>query len=96
LKASVWRLTSTLKDWDVVVLDRYVRSNMAYKGATIHPRQLAPAFTDWAWEIEFDVFRMPRPSLIVLIDMPVTVSAQRVAQKPSRKYTNQKVDLHQA
>jgi dTMP kinase len=90
------RLRDQLDDNDVVVIDRYVGSNMAYQGARIHPRERVAEFRDWAQELEFDVFRLPRPSLTILIDMPVDAAAKLVASKPPRSYTGLAADVHEA
>lgn len=92
---SRWKLRQLLSDNDAVVLDRYVSSNLAHQGAKLEPSQL-DAFCEWACRLEYEIFQMSVPSLTILIDMPVTVSQSLVEKKPSRSYTSQKADIHEA
>jgi dTMP kinase len=81
---------------DVVVLDRYVGSNLAHQGIR-HSRQTdLETFMLWVTMLEHDVFGMPAAATTILIDMPVAASAQLVARKNTRGYTDKKADLHEA
>lgn len=92
---SRWKLRQMLDDNDVVVLDRYVGSNLAHQGAKAGSG-LLDEFAEWACRLEYEVFKMPVASMTILIDMPTMVSQRLVEKKPSRSYTSQKADIHEA
>lgn len=53
-----------------VVLDRYVSANMLHQGAKISDIEQRGAFLLWLARLEYDVFKVPRPDMVVYLDMP--------------------------
>lgn len=53
-----------------VVLDRYVSASMLHQGAKIDDVEKRGAFLLWLQRLEYDVFKMPRPDMVVYLDMP--------------------------
>ncbi len=91
-KAELTRLLATN---DVLVLDRYVPSNIAHqagKRTGEQRRELA----DWIEKIEYDLFGLPRPDLVVLLDIPTKDSQELIAKKEQRSYTTQAADIQEA
>jgi dTMP kinase len=80
---------------DVVVLDRFVGSNLAHQSAKLDGAERT-ALVDWIEKIEFEVFQLPRPKLTVLIDMSSQMSRELVARKATRDYTDQEADLQES
>lgn len=80
---------------DVLIADRYVGSNLAHQGARLQgaEREEFLAFID---RLEFELFGVPRPDLVLLLDLPAEASARRVACKRARDYTDQVTDLHES
>lgn len=91
-----------LENNDAVVLDRYVWSNIAHQTARLkYQPEISEQwqrlhFHNWVQTIEFDVFRLPRPSVTVLIDIPLDLAVERIAKKTVRKYTDKAADMHEA
>jgi dTMP kinase len=96
------QLKLNLESNDAVVLDRYVWSNIAHQTARlkyqpeIEEHWQQRHFHNWVQTIEFDVFKMPRPSVTVLIDIPLELAVERIAKKTARKYTDKAADMHEA
>lgn len=80
---------------ELVILDRYVASNMAYNGAKL-PEGEREALLAWIDEIEFDLFELPAPDLTCLIETSGETADRLVAGKSARSYTSQARDLHEA
>jgi dTMP kinase len=80
---------------DVVVLDRYVASNIAHKAARLDgaARQRLIEAIEY---LEFEVYRLPRPDLVVLLDLSVPVAQRLIATKPRRTYTQRPADIQEA
>ena len=53
-----------------VILDRYVSANMLHQGAKIADVEKRGAFLLWLQRLEYDVFKVPRPDLVVYLNMP--------------------------
>ena len=91
------------KDWlaeaigthDVVILDRYVPSNMAHQASKLEGAERAEMIA-WVEQVEFGIYKLPRPDLCVVLDIPPHVSQQLIARKAPRDYTEQAADLQEA
>ncbi len=59
-----------LKEGKHVILDRYVSANMLHQGAKITDVEKRGSFLLWLERMEHDVFKMPRPEMVVYLDMP--------------------------
>ncbi len=79
----------------VVVLDRYVASNVAHQASKLDGTARAD-LTSRILQIEFDVFALPRPDMVLLLDLPVAVAQELIAKKGARSYTDQKADIQEA
>lgn len=88
-------LLKMMEDNDVVVLDRFVGSNLAHQSAKIDGPERT-ALVEWIEKVEFDVFQLPRPALTVLIDMSSQMSRELVSRKAARDYTDQEADLQES
>jgi len=88
-------LLRMMEENEVVVLDRFVGSNLAHQSAKLEGDDRA-ALIQWIEKIEFEVFALPRPQLTILIDMSSQMSRELVARKAARDYTDQKADLQES
>jgi dTMP kinase len=88
-------LMRMIEDNDVVVLDRFVGSNLAHQSAKLEG-EARTALVEWIEKIEFGVFQLPRPTLTVLIDMSSQMSRELVSRKAARDYTEQEADLQES
>ena len=80
---------------DVVVLDRYIASNLVYQAAKTGPEDAA-ALMRWTWALETDAFALPPPDLSVYLATPVDVARRQIARKHQRSYTDDTFDLNEA
>jgi len=62
-----------LESGAVVVLDRYASSNMLHQGAKIHDTEELTNFLTWLDHMEHGVFGIPRPDVIVYLEVPFLV-----------------------
>lgn len=88
-------LTGLLKAHDVVVLDRYVASNLAHQAARV-PQEDRGEFVTWLSRLEYEVYGLPRAELTILLDVSAATSARLLERKAPRTYTDAKADLHEA
>ena len=80
---------------DVVVLDRYVASNLAHQGAKCRGPE-RDELIGWIEQVEHRIHRMPRPDLVILLDLPVETAQRLIAVKQKRAYTDRAADLQEA
>lgn len=88
-------LMKMMDDNDVVVLDRFVGSNLAHQSAKLEG-DARGALIEWIEKVEFEVFALPRPQLTILIDMSSQMSRELVSRKAARDYTTQEADLQES
>ena len=76
------QLADLRRDYDVVILDRYVASNAAYCAARLH--QAADGeMVSWVGDLEYGRLGLPQPDLQILLDVPVELAAQRARDRES-------------
>lgn len=88
-------LQSAAEQEDVVILDRYVASNIAHQGARCSAEE-APRVMQFIEEVEHDVFGLPRADVTILLDISVRTAVELIHRKNPRSYTDQAADLHEA
>ena len=88
------RLIELLNRDRVVICDRYTPSNQAHHAAKLPSREW-DQFFDWVELLEYGVFSIPRPDLVVFLDVDATLSAQLIKKKPKRAYTERAADIHE-
>lgn len=66
------RIEAWLADGAMVICDRYVSANMMHQGSKIHERAAREAFLAWLDELEHGVFKVPRPDVVVYLEVPHT------------------------
>ena len=65
----------------LLLVDRYVHSNMAYQVARALPSD-EDVLLGWIERLEFGLFDIPRPDLVVLIDVDPATSMARTQSRP--------------
>jgi dTMP kinase len=88
-------LFAELNQNEVVVLDRYVPSNIAHQGAKV-PKPDRAAFVKKIIRLEHEIFGLPHANLTMLLDLPVSSAQALIAKKQARSYTDKKADLQEA
>lgn len=93
------KLKEHLKEFDVVLLDRYAFSNMAYQAAKYeNESEESNDIIDWISEFQFEFLKMPYPDLTLYLDVPLDITAERLAaraQNEDRDYLKGKKDIHE-
>lgn len=88
-------LEQLIAENDIVILDRYVPSNMAHQASKLEGAERTELI-QWIATIEFEVYKLPRPDLCILLDIPPRVAQQLIARKAPRDYTDQAADLQES
>ena len=88
-------LLEAMKSNDVVILDRYVASNIAHQGAKLAAVE-REELKKWVETIEYEIFALPRPDLVILLDLPAETAQELIAKKAARSYTEKTADLQEA
>ncbi|MEK7139140.1 MAG: thymidylate kinase [Patescibacteria group bacterium] len=90
-----------IKQWlaegKVVISNRYVTANMGHQGAQITDPAKRQEFIRWLYDLEYGLFKIPRPDLNIILHVSPEISQQLVDAKGHRDYVGgQKRDIHEA
>lgn len=88
-------LQKLMAENDVVILDRYVPSNMAHQASKLRGAERTELI-QWIETIEFGVYGLPRPDISILLDISPSQAQRLIATKAPRDYTDQAADLQES
>lgn len=79
-----------------VIADRYVSANQIHQGGKIADPKKRKDFIKWLDFMEHSVFNIPRPDLVIYLDVPFEVSKywlEKKVQTRKKKYLNGRKDV---
>lgn len=96
------RYASYKKDWEnfykndgVIITDRYTQSNMIHQGSKIKDQKQKEKYMDWLVDLEFDKMKIPKPDMVIFINMPFEIS-QKLMKNRKNKITGETAkDIHE-
>lgn len=97
-KAFAHTINEWLANGYVVLVDRYVLSNIAFQCAKLENEKEKKELREWINMFEYEYNRIPQPDLSVYLDVPFSFTEQALTQRRSgeeRKYLNGKEDIHE-
>jgi dTMP kinase len=89
------QIEAALNEGKIVLIDRYIGSNLAHQTARVAPEKRTE-FRKWIEHLEYDIYDLPREDLILYLRVPPSEAQKLVAQKAARSYTSAKRDLLEA
>lgn len=78
-----------------IVFDRYVESTMLHQAALIENQKERDKFLDYVNDFEFGKLKLPKPDLVIFLDVPVEVSKKLADSRGEYKSGNKKDILEQ-
>jgi len=93
------QLRKWMDEGHVVILDRYVYSNIAFQCAKMPDEREADALRDWIFDLEYNHYDIPRPTLNLFLDVPISfvdAKLKNSRQGGDRAYLEGKSDIHEA
>ena len=92
-------ITGWLEKGNIVILDRYTYSNIAYQCAKLPDTKRQKELMQWILKLEFDHFAIPKPDLNIFLDVPFTFTETKLTTKRTgndRNYLNGARDIHES
>lgn len=86
-------------DGNVVIVDRYVLSNIAYQCAKIENAESKNSLKEWILNFEYNYNNIPKPDLTLFLDVPFHFTQKKLTEQrdgEDRDYLNGKADIHEA
>ena len=91
-------INSWLADGNIVLVDRYVFSNMAFQCAKTDGEVAKQILREWIIDFEYNYNRIPKPDLSIYLDVPFSFTKQSLNEKrdgDERAYLHGKDDIHE-
>lgn len=83
----------------VVIVDRYVYSNIGYQCAKMAAGEERTALREWILRTEFEEFAIPKPDLSLFLDVPFSFTERKLTETregDDREYLQGGKDIHEA
>lgn len=85
-----WESRGKIVEWldkgKIIIANRYTCCNKAYQGAKIDNVHERKQFFDWIDTLEYDVYKIPVPDLIIFLQNDVNIALDLISKRPLRKY----------
>lgn len=88
---AVDRYASFKTDWkkyydagDIIIADRYVTSNMVHQAVKINDPSERQKFLSWLDDFEYEKLKLPRPDLVIFLDMPPSITEKFIAERSKK------------
>jgi dTMP kinase len=95
--AASFKIREWLNQGKIVVSNRYVSANMGHQAGKIKNLKERDNYLSWIDNLEYDIFKIPRPDAIILLYMTPEIGQKLVDKKGSRTYIGgAKRDIHEA
>jgi len=85
-----------LKDGYIVLANRYVSANQIHQGGKIANSKKREAFIKWLEEMEYKVFKIPKPDVVFYLNVPIKVILKLIKERNKngkRAYSGKKKDI---
>ena len=92
-------VSSWIENDYLVIVDRYVYSNIAFQCAKYSHESKQKELADWIMDLEFDRHELPVPDLNIFLDVPFHFTQERLSSSRKgndRDYLNGQSDIHES
>ena len=96
---AVDRFASYRDDWGkiyesggLILSDRYTTSNAVHQGCKLPDGEL-PEFFSWLADLEYVKMGLPRPDLVIYLDVDIDIATRRIRRREAKTHTH--ADIHE-
>jgi len=83
------------REGGIVIADRYTTSNMLHQAGKMKDDQEVEKFLDWLWHYEFELYQIPKPDLVLYLDIPLEETIKRIENRDREQKITEKKDIHE-
>src|SRR5699024_11941105 len=80
------------KDGGLIISDRYTTYNAVHQ-ASKEPEEKRADFLAWLYDFEYDKLGLPRPDLVIYLDVPTDFTEQLMRRREQDTHTH--ADIHE-
>lgn len=97
------RYASYMTDWKdfylnggIILTDRYTTGNMVHQAAKIEDEKEKKKFLEWLYDLEYNVYGIPKPNCVLFLDMPIEFSKKIIKMRANKiDGSTQVKDIHE-
>lgn len=86
------KMESWLREGKIVIADRYVSANQLHQGGKIKDEVERKEFMRWLDEMEHVQYGIPRPDIILYLDVPYEISSRLMKERKEKKKASGSVE----
>jgi len=75
------KIKKWLKEGNIVIANRYTSANQIHQGGKIANLKKRENFIKWLAEMEYEVFKIPRPDAVFYLSVPIPVVLKLIAER---------------
>ena len=79
----------------LILADRYTTSSMIHQAGKIIDKEERDKFLKWLWDFEFNLYKLPIPTEVFFLNMPVEKSLELIANRENKFTHNTQKDIHE-
>jgi dTMP kinase len=90
------KIQKWLTEGNIVIANRYASANQIHQGGKIANTKKRESYLKWLAEMEYEVFKIPRPDAVFYLSVPVPVVLRLIKERnktQARAYLGKKKDL---
>lgn len=98
---AVDRIASYLQNWkkeyeqgDLILSDRYTTSNAVHQAGKLSGDE-RDCYLDWLFEYEYNTLGLPKPGLVVFLDMPPKFGLELIRKRDNKITGENEKDIHE-
>lgn len=92
------KIEKWLKEGNIVIANRYTSANQIHQGGKIANTKKREAFIKWLSEMEYEVFKIPKPDAVFYLSVPIPMVLKLIQMRnktSTRSYLGKKKDAHE-
>jgi dTMP kinase len=92
------KIKKWLDEGNIVIANRYASANQIHQGGKIASTKKRKEFLKWLAEMEYGVFKIPKPDIVFYLDVPIPIVLKLIRERNkanTRKYLGKKKDVHE-
>ena len=80
----------------LILADRYTTANMVHQAGKIKDKQERKKFLDWLWDLEFNMYKIPVPTKVFFLNMPLEYSLKLMENRKNKFDKEAAKDIHES
>ncbi len=83
------------KNGGIILADRYTTANMVHQAGKINDDKEREKFIEWLFNLEFEIYGIPKPNLVFFLNMPPKNSLELIKNRENKFTHDTQKDIHE-